>query len=215
MRRRYKRISLKGVHIRAETVEETTAQLADLSNEGIGVKSPRRLTPGCPCMISIGTNGSLMILRGTTVWERFAGWSMDPRGHAGPLFSAGIRLDEPRSDVMTKTCGCGADKTRALRVYAPDIKILLSFTESLTVLNISYGGLLAESWNPMEPRTEHDTRLFLPDRPEPLKCLVRAASCQSVKHEGERKYHIGFEFIDLNNEQTERIKSFIRVRSAI
>ncbi|NJD54863.1 MAG: PilZ domain-containing protein [Nitrospirae bacterium] len=215
MRRRYKRISMKGIHVRVETVSETKAELSDLSNEGIGLKSPMRLTPGCPCMVSIGTNGSLMILRGTTVWERFAGWSMGPRGQAGPLFSAGIRLDEPHNNIMSTACVAGNGRTRPVRIYAPDMKILLSFTESLTVLNISYGGLLAESWNPLEPGTENDTRLFLPDRPEPFKCLMRVTSCQSVKHDGDRKYHIGFEFVDLDREQAERIRAFIRVRSAV
>lgn len=215
MRRRFKRISLKGDSVRAETVTETKAQIADLSMGGIGIKSPKRLVPGSNCMVTIGNNGSLMVLRGTTVWERFSGWSMGQRGHADPLFSAGIHLDESRSDLMAKACGGDCDKTRTLRVQAPNMNILLSFAETLTVLNISFGGLLAESWNPMDVGTESDTRIFLPDRPEPLKCLVRVTSCKTVKHETEKKYHIGFEFVNLDAEQAERIKTFIRIRSAI
>jgi hypothetical protein len=156
-----------------------------------------------------------MVLKGKTVWERFSGWSMGPRGHADPLFSAGIHLDESRSDLMAKACDGDCDKGRTLRVQAPNMNILLSFAESLTILNISFGGLLAESWNPMEEGKESDTRIFLPDRPEPLKCLVRVTSCKTVKHEAEKKYHIGFEFIDLDTEQTERIKTFISIRSTI
>ena len=215
MRRKFKRISLKGDSVRAETVTETKAQIADLSMEGIGIKSPKRLVPGSNCMVTIGNNGSLMVLRGTTVWERFSGWSMGPRGHVDPLFSAGIHLDESHGALMTKACGGDCDKTRTVRIQAPNMNILLSFAEALTVLNISFGGLLAESWNPMEEGTESDTRIFLPDRPDPLKCLVRVTSCKTIKQEAEKKYHIGFEFVGLDAEQTERLRSFIRIRSAI
>jgi hypothetical protein len=116
---------------------------------------------------------------------------------------------------MARACGGDCDKTRALRVQTPNMNILLSFAEALTVLNISFGGLLAESWNPMTEGTETDTRIFLPDRPDPLKCLVRVSSCTAFKHETEKKYHIGFEFVGLDAEQTERLRTFISIRSAI
>ena len=215
MRRKHSRIPLKGEAIRAETVSEISAQVADLSMDGLGVKTSKRLMPGRPCMITIGANGSVMILRGTTVWERFAGWSVSPRRHRDPLYSAGIRLEEPRRDMVSRALGGESDRTRAVRVYAPDLKVLLSFTEALAVLNLSYGGLLAESWNPMEPGTESSTRIFLPDLPEPVKCLARVTSCEPVKTEAGRKYHIGFEFVDMDPAQTERLKSFIILRSSI
>jgi c-di-GMP-binding flagellar brake protein YcgR len=215
MRRKYRRIPLKGDEIRAETVTETSAQVADLSMGGLGVKAAKRLMPGRPCMITMGANGSLMILRGTTVWERFAGWSVTPRGHKDPLYSAGIRLEESRRDMMSQALGAECDRTRAVRVQAPDLKVLLSFTESLTVLNLSFGGLLAESWNPMEPGTESSTRIFLPDLPEPVKCLARVTSCEPVKSGAGKKYHIGFEFVDMDPAQTERLRTFVIIRSAI
>jgi|OpeIllAssembly_1097287.scaffolds.fasta_scaffold34902_4 hypothetical protein len=215
MRRKHKRIPLKGDTIRVETVTETPAEIADLGMDGIGIKTSKRLMPGSRCMVAIGSNGSLMIVRGISVWERFAGWSISPRGHVDPLFSAGIRLEESRWDIMTKACGGDCNKTRAVRVSARALTALLSFTESLTLLNLSYGGLLAESWNPMESGTECSARLFLPDRSEPVKCMAKVTSCKTVKHETEKKYHIGFEFLDLDREQTERIKTFIRIRSAI
>ncbi len=215
MRRKHRRISLKGDDIRVETITETRAEIADLGIDGIGIKASKRLKPGSRCMVTIGSNGSLMIVRGISVWERFAGWSVSPRGHVDPLFSAGIRLEESRGDFMTKTCGRDSGKTRAVRVAAPALTALLSFTESLTILNLSYGGLLAESWNPIASGTECTARLFLPDRPEPVKCMAKVTSCETIKHETQRKYHIGFEFLDMDPKQTERIKTFIRIRSAI
>ena len=215
MRRQHRRIPLKGDAVRVETIIETRAEIADLGMDGIGVKTPKRLMPGSPCMVTVGSNGSLMILRGTSVWERFAGWSISPHGHVDPLFSAGIHLDESHGNIMNSACGDTCNKTRTLRVHAPALTTLLSFTESLTVLNISYGGLLAESWNPMEPGTECSARLFLPDRPEPLKCMTKVTSCKPARNETEKKYHIGFEFFGMEPEQTERIKTFIRMLSAI
>ncbi len=215
MRRKHKRISLKGDAIRVETITETHAEIADLGMNGIGIKASKRLIPGSKCMVTIGSNGSLMIVRGISVWERFAGWSITPRGHRDPLYSAGIQFEESRGDLMKKTCGSESGKTRAVRVSAPALSALLSFTESLTLLNLSYGGLLAESWNPIASGTECTARLFLPDQAEPVKCMTKVTSCKTVLHGTERKYHIGFEFIDITPEQAERIKSFIRVRSAI
>ncbi len=215
MRRKHRRIPLKKDAIRVETVTETRAEISDLGMDGIGLKTSKRLMPGSRCMVTIGSNGSLMIVRGISVWERFAGWSISPRGHVDPLFSSGILLEEPRGNIMKKACGADSGKTRAVRVSAPALTALLSFTESLTLLNLSYGGLLAESWNPIESGTECSARLFLPDRPEPLKCMAKVTSCKAVRHETEKKYHIGFEFLDMEHEQTERIKTFVRIRSAI
>ena len=215
MRRKHRRIPLKGDAIRVETVTETCAEIADLGMNGIGIKTSKRLMPGSRCMVTIGSNGSLMIVRGVSVWERFAGWSISPWGHVDPLFSAGIRLEESRRDFMTKAGGGDCDKTRAVRVSARALTALLSFTESLILLNLSYGGLLAESWNPIDSGTECSARLFLPDRPEPVKCMAKVTSCKTAKHATEKKYHIGFEFLDLDPKQTDRIRTFVRIRSAI
>ena len=215
MRRKHRRIPLKGDAIRVETVTETRAEIADLGMDGMGIKAPKRLKPGSRCMVTIGSNGSLMIVRGISVWERFSGWSVSPRGHLDPLFSAGIRLEESRGDLIKKTCGSDSGKSRAVRVSAPSLTALLSFTESLTLLNLSYGGLLAESWNPIEAGTECSARLFLPDRPEPVKCMAKVTSCETVRLEEEKKYHVGFEFLDMDPEQIKRIRTFIRIRSAI
>jgi len=92
MRRKHKRVPIRKAEARAETVIEAQAQVSDLSMLGIGVKTPKRLKSGSTCLVSINSNDSLMILRGTAVWERFAGWSVKPGGQADPLFSAGIRL---------------------------------------------------------------------------------------------------------------------------
>lgn len=215
MRRKFMRLPLRGYPVRAETVIETSAQIADLSIKGLRIMTPKRMTPGSTCMVTIGNNGAPMILKGTTVWERYAGWSMGQKGHAGMLFSAGIALDYADSDLITKVCGGDCDKTRAVRVQAPDINIRLSFTEVLTVQIISCGGLLAESLNPLEEGFENIIRIFLPDLPEPLKSLVRVTSCKAVKQKTEQKYQIGFEFVDPGGEQTERIRTFISFRTAI
>jgi hypothetical protein len=215
MRRKHKRIPLKGDAIRVETITETCAEIADLGLDGIGIKTSKRLMPGSRCMVTISRNGSIMIVRGISVWERFAGWSISPRGHIYPLFSAGIRLEESRRDIMSKTCGEEYDKTRAVRVSPRTLTALLSFTESLTLLNLSFGGLLAESWNPIESGTECSARLFLPDHSEPVKCMARVTSCRTAMHATEKKYHIGFEFLDLDPKQTDRIRTFVRTRSAI
>jgi len=215
MRRRYKRVSIKKEEIRVETVIEAKAEVSDLSMLGIGVKTPKRLKSGSSCLVSIGSNGSLMILRGTAVWERFAGWSVKPGGQAEPLFSAGIRFDNSRQDLMKQICGEECDTARAARINTSGLTVLLSFAESLTVINLSYGGLLAESLNPMEPGNEHNVRLFLPASHEPIKCMAKIASCEAVKGKSEKTYHIGFEFVSMDYAQADRLKEFILMRSAI
>jgi len=215
-RRQYKRIPLKGDEIRVEVMTETSAQVTDLSKTGIGVKVSMRLRPGSPCTVRIGSNGSLMVLQGTSLWERFAGWSANPRGQVDTLFFAGIRLDDERQDLMTLACGEEYESTRTVRVKASDMTARLSYAESLTAINLSYKGLLAESWNTMEPGSERIARIFLPDNPnKPVKCMIRVTSCKPVKHESEKKYHLGFEFVTMDDEQAERLKTFILMLSAL
>jgi len=214
-RRQYKRIPLKGDEIRVEVMTETSAQVTDLSKTGIGVKVSMRLRPGSPCTVTIGSNGSLMVLQGTSLWERFAGWSANPRGQVDTLFFAGIRLDDERQDLMTLACGEDCESTRTVRVKASDMTARLSYAESLAAINLSYKGLLAESWNTMEPGTERIARIFLPDNPKPVKCMIRVTSCKPVKQESEKKYHLGFEIVTMDVEQAERLKAFILLLSAI
>lgn len=215
MRRQYKRIPLRGDEIRVEMMTETSAQLTDLGKLGIGLKAPKRLRPGSPCTVTIGNGGSPVILEGTSVWERFAGWVANPRGQADAFFFAGIRFDDERHDLMTRVCGEDCDGERAVRMNASDMTVRLSYAEVLTVVTLSYGGLFAESLNPLEPGTERILRIFLPDNPEPIKCMARGTSCRPVKSESEKKYHIGLEFIAIDDAQAGRLKGFILMLSAI
>jgi hypothetical protein len=214
-RRQYKRILLKGDEIRVEIMTETSAQVTDLSKLGIGVKASMRLRPGSPCTVTIGSNGSLVVLQGTLLWERFGGWSANPRGQVDTLFFAGIRLDDERHDLMIRACGGECDSARTVRVKASGMTARLSYAESLAAINLSYKGLLAESLNTMESGTERIARLFLPDSPEPIKCITRVTSCKPVKYGSEKKYHIGFEFVTMDEAQAERLKTFILLLSAI
>jgi hypothetical protein len=105
---------------------ETSAQLTDLSKHGIGLKAPKRLRPGSPCMVTVGNNGSPVILSGTSVWERFAGWVANPRGQSDAFFFAGIRFDDERQDIMTRLCATnamlsGRSRMRVSRDRAPDM----------------------------------------------------------------------------------------------
>jgi len=215
MRRKHKRVPIRKAEARAETVIEAQAQVSDLSMLGIGVKTPKRLQSGSTCLVSINSNDSLMILRGTAVWERFAGWSVKPGGQADPLFSAGIRFDDPHQTLMEQVGGEVCNAARAARINTSGLTVLLSFAESLTIINLSYGGLLAESWNPMETGAECSIRIFLPSSHEPIRCVAKVASCDSVKGKSEKTYHIGFEFISMDEAPSERLREFIRMRSAI
>jgi len=215
MRRKHKRIFFKRDEVRAETVTEVKAKVSNLSMLGMAVKSPKRLKAGSPCLISFGRNGKPAIFHGIAVWERFAGWSVNPLGFSNPLFSAGIKLGDQNLDFMKRAGAKGCDATREVRVTASDLTVLLSYPESLSVINLSLGGLLAESFNPMEPGSEHTARLYLPDSAEPVKCIGKITSCETVRVESEKRYHIGFEFIAMNESQTERLKTFIRMRSSL
>ena len=211
MRRQDKRIPLRGDEIRVEMMTETTAQMTDLSSHGIRVKTSKRLRPGSPCTVTLGRNGSLLVLQGKSVWEKFAGWAATPGGKVDALFFSGIRLDDEHQDLMELAC----DGSNAVRVKASDMTVRLSNTESLTVLNLSYGGVLTIALNPLEPGTERIIRLFLPDSSDPIKCMTRVTSCKPVRHESEKLYNIGFEFIAMDDAQAERLKIFTLMLSAI
>jgi hypothetical protein len=163
----------------------------------------------------ISNNGSLLVLQGKSVWEKFAGWAARPGGQVDDLFYSGIRLDDEHQDLMTWACEGAGDCGKTVRVKASDMTVRLSNTESLKVLNLSNGGVLAEALNPLEPGVERIIRLFLPDSSDPVKCMTRVTSCKSVLHESEKLYHVGFEFIAMDDFQTERLKVFILRLSAI
>ncbi len=215
MRRQYKRIPCKGDEIRVEIVTEIEGQVSDLSMQGIGVKAPKRVMPGTHCTITIGTDGSLASLRGTSVWERFAGYSINSRGDFDSLFSAGIRLEEAPEDLMKRICTGDFAGAEAVRVKPSSLNVFLIYTESLPVINLSYGGLLAESWNSLEYGTDIILRLFLPDCPKPIKCLGRVTSCQPFNHGPEKKYHVGFELVTMDEEHAKQLKAFVQTRSVI
>jgi hypothetical protein len=215
MRRQYKRIPLRGNEIRVEMMAETTAQLTDVGKSGIGLKAPKRLRPGSPCTVLVGNNGSPVILNGTSVWERFAGWTANPCGKADAFFLAGIRFDDERQDLLTRVCGCGCEVDRTVRINAPGMTVRLSYAEVLTVMSLSCGGLFAESLNPLEPGTERILRIFLPDNQAMIMCMAKVTSCRPVKSESEKKYHIGFEFTSMDDAQAGRLKGFILMLSAV
>ena len=215
MRRQYKRIPLRGDEIRVEMMTETSAQLTDLGKHGICLKAPKRLMPGNPCTVTVDDNGSPVILHGTSVWERFAGWVANPSGQADAFFFAGIRFDDERQDLMRRVCGYVCDDVRMVRINASDTTVRLSYAEAFTVLSLSFGGVFAESLNPLKPGTELILRIFLPGNQEPIKCIAKGTSCRPVKSEPEKKYHIGFEFTAMDDAQADRLKGFILMLSAL
>jgi len=206
---------LKGDEIRAEMMTEATAQVTDLSPFGMRVKTSKRLRPGSPCTVTLGKNGSVLVLQGKSVWEKFAGWAAKPGGQVDALFFSGIRLNDEHQDLMELAGygACGSDK--AVRVKASDMTAQLSNAESLTVLNLCYGGVLTEALNPLQPGNERIIRLFLPDDTDPIKCMTRVTSCKPVRRESEKLYHIGFEFLAMDDSQAERLKIFTLMLSAI
>lgn len=214
MRRQYKRIPVEGDEIRLEIMTEIRARVSDLGMLGMGVKLPKRLRPGSTCTVRIGSNGSFVFLQGTLVWEQFSGLEVNPHGEVDSLFSAGIRLIDAPGDFMKRAGGEDSGSLRAIRVKTSDLTVLLSYPESLTILTISYGGLLAESWNPMVLDTENIARLFMPDSTEPVKCVVRVTTCKPVKHGTEKKYHVGFQFVAMDDARAELIRAFVRKRSS-
>jgi len=215
MRRQYKRITLKSDKVRAVMMTETTAQVADLSSSGIRVKAARRLRPGSPCTVTVADKSSFLVLRGTLVWEKFAGWAAKPGGQTDALFFSGIQFDNDHQDLMTRTCGGASGNSKAVRVKASNIAVQLGNAETLAIINLSYGGVLAEALNPLEPGTESIIRLFLPGSAEPVKCMTRVASCKPVLRESGKLYHIGFEFIAMDDSQAERLKNFTLMLSAV
>ena len=217
--RRYKRYKLDDRGVNGKMVLATEMQVIDISISGICLKANRRLNIGNDYTLKLEGRKTIS-LRGTVVWSSLIETRKGSDEEMIPIYAAGMQFRDMSTDRLTElqyfieshkieevhVLG-GTRLSIRFHLKEPENALLIC-PDDYKVKTISLGGMLIECLRNFEIESRIPMEMFIHED-NPLKFLGRVASCRVIDKEGQKKYNIGIEFMDLTEKDREILSSFI------
>lgn len=199
-------------------------QILDISAGGISLKADRRLNIGSEYGLKIRDKAKTISVKGRVIWSVLSESRKNAKGDFVPLYSAGMRfvsIDSETIPELVRFIKGHAKETpeedvQSLRGMRLNVrsritgagKAVLNYPEACKVKKISLGGMLIESGPEIAVDSTLSMELFLPDG-SLISFAGRVASCLPVNEGGPGPYDIGIEFLDMSEQDHERLRGFI------
>jgi len=212
-RRRHRRYEATG--LRGSLVHSLDARVLNISLAGIAVETTSQVGGGHKLAVRLARNGDELGMVATVRWCHLAGTDK-AGGEVQPVYHAGLAFNDILSDAahdvlqfIEQVLVVDVETRLFGRVdVLEDQPITLESDHELAVKKISQSGMLIEAAIPAIVDEELSLEVSLDGRP--FVTRARVVSVTRVTVEGHRlRYHLGVEFIDLDDERRARLASFI------
>jgi c-di-GMP-binding flagellar brake protein YcgR len=223
-RRKYKRFKVDGKGIESKVVFAKNVKIIDMSIGGMSVETDKRLNPGSKHILKLKQKNKVLSLK-SIVARCLLGRSLKSlSGEVIPIYNAGLEFidvpNEMRSEIAKFIEDHREEPDKKVDIYESSGRRLYirfqivtpeevtDFFESCKVKELSLGGILIESEHAQEIENKLQMEIFLPEG-EPITLLGRIASCLLIKDEDPKLYDLGIEFLEMSEEDRERLEEFI------
>ncbi len=228
--RRHKRYTLNIAEVNARMMFATEVKVIDISIGGISLKANRRLNIGHEYALKLDDRNKIIIVKGTVVWSSLCESRTLPDGGVAPIYAAGLKLaDMPTERVAElkhfieghiKIKGHKTEGVHAISGDRFNVRFhldgadtaVLNIPESYKVREISLGGVLIECPQGFESGSIIPMSLSLLDD-ELVKVMGRIASCRDEYADGQKRYAIGIEFLNLTDKERQALTTLIACRT--
>jgi c-di-GMP-binding flagellar brake protein YcgR len=223
-RRRDKRFKVEGMGIDGKAVFAKNVKIIDMSIGGMSVETDKRMNPGSKHILQLKHKEKVISLEGIVAWCLLGRSQRSLSGEVIPIYNAGVEFinvtDEMRSEIAKFIEDHRKQIDKKVDIYGSSGRRLYirfqivtpeetsDFYESCKIKELSLGGMLIESEHTQEIENRLQMEVFLPEG-EPIMLLGRVASCLSIKDMDPKLYDIRIEFLQMSDEDRERLKKFI------
>ncbi len=217
--RRYKRLKLNDREINGKMILVTEIKVNDISVSGISLKVNRRLNIGSDYTLKLEGKKTIS-MRGTVVWCSLSETRKVSQEERVPIYSVGMLFKDMSSERVTELqylieshkieemYAIGSTRLN-IRFHIKDPeKAVLIYPADFKVKIISLGGMLIECARNFAIESRIPMEMFIHDD-NPLTCVGRVASSEGIEKEGQKRYDIGIDFLDLTGKDRKILSSFI------
>jgi c-di-GMP-binding flagellar brake protein YcgR len=223
-RRKYKRFKVEGKGIESKVIFAKNVNIIDMSVGGMSVETEKRLNPGSKHILKLKHKNKVISIKSIVARCLLGKSQRNLSGEVVPIYNAGLEFidvtDEMRSEIA-KFIEVHREKVdRKVDIYESSGRRLYirfqivtpeevtDFFESCKVKELSLGGMLIESEHVQEIENRLQLEVFLPEG-DPITLGGRVVSCFEIKDMDPKLYDIGIEFLEMSDEDRERLKEFI------
>jgi hypothetical protein len=218
-KRRYKRISVDFTKMNGNMIFAHAVKILNISISGAAVKADRKLNIGCEYTLTIASEDTRLTMKGVVVWSSLTGSIQDARGNVVLIYSAGLKFvdisDEKVKEILRFIKERRHDTLKEAEIYSHNeqrlhVRVTLEVQEnaalkchdSYTIKNLSPGGMLIESYCPLEIEDQVPMEITIDGR-EKIKFMGRVASSRSLEDKKPAMYELGIEFLGLTQRDTD------------
>ncbi|HUI44582.1 MAG TPA: PilZ domain-containing protein [Nitrospirota bacterium] len=219
-KRRYKRYKLELVDINGKMSLADKVEIIDISLGGVALRVDRRLNPGREYLLKLGDKGKSFDLKCLVVRSELSGIEAKVTGERTMIYTAGMRFKEDsasqiaeffKSIELIKKGSVLSESERRIdirfHIHMPGEKIL-SYPAQFKVKEVSLSGFRIQTDVSLDLQSVIPMGLALHDD-NFVHFNGRVASIRMFEEREETRYDIGVEFLDLSEEGTNLLKSFI------
>jgi hypothetical protein len=221
--RRFRRFSVKSLDIFTDIILSDEVSLVDIGLGGACIQTTQSLKRGSDYSLRIDMEGAALLIKCTVIWDNLSGSIKTFEGKLMPAYLVGVKFKDVDKKLFDELrgffSGIGSPEDEKFydehRINGTRFKIheeetaLLKYQKRFDVRKISLGGMLIKGESRIEPESMHTMELYLPDDPLPTRFLGRIASCVEVFEGNSMSFEIGIEFLEIEENDRERLSSFI------
>ncbi len=186
--------------------------IANISFDGIQIKTSKRLNPGREYRLKIRNKDAAIIIKAEVAWCTLSGSYMMEEGEQAPFYTAGMRFVEnidQKTEVLRRFIEESRQKKTDRRLSGARCKLSGEHTAEIEVEYIikkmSKSGMLVETDEALDLESSLHTTLMLDSKSINVQC--RVVNCNKNVETG--RMLVGLEFLELPGDSRENLHSFI------
>ena len=220
------RFLIEGMDVQCRTFFTTEVTILNMSVGGVALSLNKSLNMGQKYTLKIESQNNTMSLEGVVVWEKMTNLTREVKGKKFLIYEAGMKLDEVLTEkganllnFMSRNMSDKAIKTRVqglrVKIIPPEKTVILDDRDNYFVKMIGLGGMLIEGKEQLDIDDIFSMEMSFSEDIKPIKFLGRTAYCVEIPDKTPLRYDTGIEFIEMNETDKERLKTFIDVLQTV
>ncbi len=219
-KRRHERFTWHVTEVNARMMFATEVEVIDISIEGILIKANRRLNIGHEYALKLDDKDKVIPVKGTVVWSSLDECKAGENEEVVPIYAAGMKFANMTAEKIAELLNFIESNKKAevhviegnrlsVRFHLDNTeKAVLNISANYEIREVSLGGMLIECPQDFEIESTIPMSLSLHDD-KLIKFTGRIASCRVIYCDGQKRYAIGIEFLDLTDKDREVLRTFI------
>lgn len=218
--RRHKRYGLDLIDVKGKMSLSEKVEILDISLGGVALKVDRKLYPGREYSINLQDKGKTLKVSGIIVRSELSGMEARNNGQSVSIYAAAMQFNDDSADQVSdflksivqeqnETAPLLEERRLNVRLQITDPREnILRYPEHFKVKTISLCGMLIQTGQALEIESRIPMGLSLSDGTT-VNFIGRVVSCHMKEDEGQIRFDIGSEFIDLKDKDKTLLQTFI------